>query len=60
MKTVWDEVVDTDYSGNGVKTDDHWLEAVDKIVCKFHNCEQPRDVMLTHMAPRGGLIKDPF
>ena len=64
MKTVWDKIVETDYEDSVNKTDNIWEKVmgkmVGKMVCKFLNCKQPRDAMLTHMAPRGGLIKDPF
>ena len=60
LKTVWDEVVDSDYPNAADKTAANFNEAIEKMVCKFLNCEQPRNVMLTHIAPNGGLMKDPF
>ena len=60
MKTVWEEIVDTDYSDPADQIDTNFDEAVDKMVMKVLNCEQPRDVMFTYMAPKGGLVKDPF
>ena len=60
MKTCWDEIVDSDYADTANKIDTNFQTAVDKMVMKFLNCDQPRDVMLTNMAPNGGLIKDPF
>ena len=60
MKTVWDEVVDADYPQVADKTDNNFSDAVDTLVMKFLNCDQPRDVMFTYMAPNGGLTKEPF
>ena len=60
MKTVWDEVVDADYPQVADKTDNNFTDAVDKLEMKFLNCDQPRDVMFTYMAPNGGLTKEPF
>ena len=47
FQNSWDKVVQVDYSEKEQRTDANFDKAVDRLISKFLNCENPRDVMYT-------------
>ena len=58
LRTAWDEVVQDYYPSQDDRTTSNFPLALDKLVRKVLNHDKPRDVMLTWLAPNGGLKKD--
>ena len=58
LRTAWDEVVQDYYPSQDDRTTTNFPLALDKLVRKVLNHDKPRDVMLTWLAPNGGLKKD--